>query len=178
MKRTDTILKRLPNSINKLEHELVKLLITLKTLGYYDIVDKVFTQLSNSFTTIAQQELLEFKDNYDMQLESNVEPNYDKNLNIYLNSIYDYNYDFYLTDYNDSIKTIETILDKQIEFYYLESNVYTLLAAFIRMKILDKLIQLVTEFQQDEYTKAFQFSKYKTFILKTIDNLQQSLHTN
>lgn len=171
MKRVETILNQLNKNVENLELEIMNMLTTLKGYNHGEAVNVTINKLSNSFISLIEQELSEFKESFEMTLNVYINPQYDKILKIYFNSLFEYNYDFYLTDYKDSFKTLNNILNNATDVYYLESNLYTLIASYLRMFILYKIITNLNELNINSYTKAFYFSKYKTIVNNKILNL-------
>lgn len=172
MKRTQSILNDLQTTIDKLHDEIVNVLLQVIRTNNNYIINNVIIQLLNSFIILIEQELIEFKTIFNEQLDLNIDYEYTKNLKIFMNSCYEYNYDFYLTDYKDSYKTIINILNGTTDIYYLESNLYTLIASYLRMLILYKLLYNLTESNFETYKTVFYYSKYKTYIAKHIETLK------
>lgn len=178
MKRTETILNQLSKNVTHLELEIIKLLTTLIAYNHGNAVNVTMFKLNNSFISLIEQELLEFKESFTMTLDAYVTPKFNNVLKLYLNSLYEYNYDFYLTDYKDAFKMIDNILNKSEDTYYLESNLYTLIASYLRMFILYKIASNLTDSNIDNYTKAFYFSKYKTIVTNKLNSLTKDLNND
>lgn len=173
MKHSKTVLNELSKNSTNIHSIIVKLLITLNAYSFSTYITDTILKLNNSLLSLMEQELIEFKESFEIQLSTNVESDFNKNVKIFMNSAYEYNFDFYFTDYKDSLKTINSILDSSESIHYLSSNLYTVIASYIRMQLLFKILNNLNNSTIDNYNKCFYFSKYKSSILTLLNSLNE-----